>query len=163
VPGLNIGGSFFAGDAGQGQAGFEDAKMTLWETHARWSPGDLQLSGLYARGSFGGTRGINLVNVGNPVLIPDEFFGWYVEGAYRVASGDTWQLSPFLRYETFNTGSSYANIGIGLTPDALDDQKVWTGGLNFTLTQGVVLKADYVKFNDDAQPKRFDLGIGYQF
>ena len=163
VPGLNIGGSIFTGDAGQGQAGFEDATMTLWETHARWSPGALQLSALYAHGSFGGTRAINLVNVGNPVLIPDEFFGWYVEGAYRIASGDTWSLSPFLRYETFNTGSSYANIGIGLTPDSLDDQKVWTGGLNFTLTPGVVLKADYVKFNDDAQPKRFDLGIGYQF
>jgi hypothetical protein len=163
VPGLTFGASIFTGDTGQGQAGFEDTSMLLWEGHARWSPGNLQLSALYAQGHLSGTRPINRVNVGNPVLIPEEFFGWYVEGAYRVASGDSWSLSPFLRYETFNTGSSYANIGVGLTPDALADQKVWTGGLNFTLTQGVVLKADYVKFQDDTQPKRFDLGLGYQF
>ena len=163
IPGLTFGGSYFTGDAGQGQAGFEGAKMSLWDVHARWSPGDFQLSGLYARGHFDGTKAINLVNVGNPVLIPEGFFGWYIEGAYRAAAGDAWSLSPFLRYETFNTGSSYANIGVGLTPDALDDQKVWTGGLNFVLTQGVVLKADYLKFQNDSQPKRFDLGIGYQF
>jgi hypothetical protein len=163
IPGLNFGGSYFTGDAGQGQAGFEDAKMTLWDVHARWSPGDAQISGLYARGHFSGTKAINTLNVGNPVLIPEDFFGWYVEGAYKVLSRDTWSLAPFLRYEKFNTGSSYANIGAGLTPDDLPDTKVWTGGVNFTLTQGVVLKADYLKFTDDAQPDRFDLGIGYQF
>jgi hypothetical protein len=163
VTGLLVGGSIFHGGAGQAQPGFDQSKVTLWETHARWSPAAFQLSALYARGHISNTAQINTTLVGNPMLIPEDFFGWYVEGAYRAIDRDTWSVTPFIRYERLNTGSSYADIGQGFTPVALEDQKVWTGGLNFTIAEGVVLKADYVDFRDDRGNDRFDLGIGYEF
>jgi hypothetical protein len=163
VPGLLVGGSVFTGGAGQGQPGFEDSKVTLWETHARWSPAAFQLSALYAHGHISNTAQINTTLVGNPMLIPENFFGWYLEAAYRAIERDTWSLAPFVRYERLNTGSSYADIGQGFTPVALQEQKVWTGGVNFTIAQGVVLKADYVDFRNESGDDRFDLGIGYEF
>jgi hypothetical protein len=163
VAGLLIGGSVFTGGAGQGQPGFDHSKVTLWETHARWSPAALQISGLYARGHISNTARINTTLIGNPTLIPEGFFGWYLETAYRAVERDTWSLSPFIRYERVNTGSSYADIGQGFTPAAHQDQKVWTGGVNLTIAEGVVLKADYVDFRDSRGDDRFDLGIGYEF
>jgi outer membrane murein-binding lipoprotein Lpp len=163
VTGLVLGGSVFTGGAGQGQPGFDHSKVMLWETHARWSPAALQISGLYAHGHISNTAQINTTLVGNPVLIPENFFGWYLEAAYRAIERDTWSLAPFVRYERLNTGSSYADIGPGFTPVPLADQKVWTGGVNFSLVPGVVLKADYVDFRDGGGADRFDLGIGYEF
>ncbi|HEU4604019.1 MAG TPA: FlxA-like family protein [Steroidobacteraceae bacterium] len=163
VAGLLVGGSIFTGGAGQAQPGYSGSKVTLWETHARWSPAAFQLSALYAHGSISKTARINTTLVGNPMLIPEEFFGWYVEAAYRAIERDTWSLAPFVRYERVNTGSSYADIGQGFTPSALGDQKVWTGGLNLWLSAGVVLKADYLDFRDERGADRIDLGIGYAF
>jgi hypothetical protein len=163
VAGLLVGGSIFTGGAGQGQVGFDHSKVTLWETHARWSPAAFQLSALYAHGHISHSARINTTLIGNPTLIPEDFFGWYLEAAYRAVERETWSLAPFVRYERLNTGSSYADIGQGFTPVPLEDQKVWTGGLNFTIAQGVVLKADYVDFRDARGDDRFDLGIGYEF
>lgn len=163
VAGLLVGGSVFTGGAGQAQPGFAHSKVTLWETHARWSPAAFQVSGLYAHGRISNTARINTTLIGNPMLIPAEFFGWYLETAYRAVERDTWTLAPFVRYERFNTGSSFADIGQGFTPAALQDQKVWTGGLNLSLSDGVVFKADYVNFRNDNGDDRVDLGIGYEF
>jgi hypothetical protein len=162
VPGLNVGGSIYSGGAGQGQPGFDNARVTLWEGHARWSPGPFQISGLYAHGNISDTAPINLTLVGNPVLIPENFFGWYLETAWHAWQNGSASLTPFLRYEVFNTASSYNDVGMGLTPAALDDRKVWTFGLNYIIAPGVVVKADYVDFRS-FDGDRFDLGLGYQF
>jgi len=162
-PGLRLGASLFSGGASQGQLGLPSANVTLWEGHARWTPAGWDVAALYARGSISGTRQINTTLVGNPVLVPKEFFGWYVQTAYRAMDNGSSSLVPFLRYERFNTASDYADIGLGLTPAALPDRKAWTGGLNWTLAPGVVVKADYVDFQNSPVGDRFDLGIGYQF
>lgn len=163
VPGLRVGASVFTGGASQGQDGFDGAHITLWEGHARWTPGAFDLSGLYAHGHISNTQQINTTLVGNPTLIPENFFGWYLQGAYRVFEHGRYNLSPFVRYERFNTASDYAALAAGLTPEALTDQKVWTTGLNLGFAPGVVLKADYLWFRDSELSDRFDLGIGYQF
>ena len=72
-------------------------------------------------------------------------------------------LAPFARYEVFNTGSSYASIGAGLTPEPLEDEKVITAGFNLDVARGVVFKIDYLHFDRDDANDRFDLGLGYQF
>lgn len=163
IAGVTLGASLFAGGAGQGQDGYRDAKVMLWEGHARWAPGRWDLTGLYAQGHISGTQKINETLVGNPTLIPQKFFGWYLQSAFRVYEAGSKSLTPFVRYERFNTASRYASIGAGLTPDELQDQKVWTVGFNFIIAPGVVLKADYLDFDDAASGDRFDLGIGYQF
>ena len=163
VPGLRLGGSVFTGDAAQGQPGFHDNRVTLWEGHARWNPGNWDLSALYSRMHIANTAPINTTLVGNPALIPEAAFGWYLEGAYRVPLRNEKTLAPFARYERLNTASGYAFIGAGLTPDALADTEVLTTGVNFSLVPGVVLKFDYLRFLHDGGSDRFDLGIGYQF
>jgi hypothetical protein len=163
VPGLRVGASVFTGGASQGQEGFDNAHVTLWEGHARWTPGAYDLSGLYAHGHISNTQRINTTLVGNPTLIPENFFGWYLQGAYRLLDHGRYNFSPFVRYEQFNTASAYAVLPAGLTPDTLPDQKVWTTGFNLGFAPGVVLKADYLWFRDSELSDRFDLGIGYQF
>jgi len=163
VPGLKLGASIFTGEADQGQAGFDNNRVTLWEGHARWNPGNWDLSALYARGSISNTADVNRTLVGNPALVPEDFFGWYAEAAYRATLPNEWTLAPFARYEVFNTASSYASIGAGLTPDPLEDEQVITAGFNLDITRGVVFKIDYLHFDKADDANRVDLGLGYQF
>jgi hypothetical protein len=163
IPGLRLGGSVFTGDAAQGQPGFDDNRITLWEGHARWNPGNWDLSALYSRVHIDNTAPVNTTLVGNPTLVPEAAFGWYLEGAYRFPLRNESSLAPFARYERLNTASSYAFIGAGLTPPALDDTEVITTGVNFDFARGVVLKFDYLQFLHDTRSSRFDFGVGYQF
>jgi hypothetical protein len=162
ISNMKLGASVFTGGASQGQLN-TSSRVTLWETHARWTPGQLDLSALYAHGHISNTGIINTTMVGNPTLIPENFFGWYVQGVYRLWQKDHYSFAPFLRYERFNTASSYETIQAGLMPVTLPDQKAWTAGLNFNIADGVVLKADYVTLKDSNLSDRFDLGLGYQF
>ena len=163
IPGLRLGASLFHGDAAQGQPGFRDNDVTLWEGHARWDPGNWDLSALYSHVHIANTAPINATLVGNPALIPEQEFGWYLEAAYRAPLRNEKTLAPFARYERLNTGSQYAFIGAGLTPDPLPDTEVFTTGINFEFARGVVLKFDYQQFLHDTRGDRFELGAGYVF
>ena len=163
TPGLRFGASIFSGDASQAQPGFDNNRVTLWEAHARWNPGNWDFAGLYARGAISNTAAVNLTLVGNPTLIPESFFGWYLQAAYRAALPNAWTLTPFARYERFNTASSYASLGPGLTPEAPDDEQVFTAGFNVDIAAGVVVKLDYQGFQRDNGNDRFSLGVGYEF
>jgi hypothetical protein len=76
-------------------------------------------------------------------------------------------LSPFVRYEQFNTAASFADVPLGLGVPTAPTEKVWTAGLSYYLTPQVVFKADYQHFNiaDEllGYGTRFNLGVGYQF
>lgn len=163
IPGLQLGGSLFTGGATHGQSGFADARITLWDLHARWTPGRWDLSALYSRGSITNTAALNAALVGNPTLIPKRFDGWYTQAAYKVWSHEDYALTPFVRWEQFNTGRQYASLGAGLTPDALPTERVISVGANFQVTPGVVLKADVQRFRENTLNNRFDLGLGWSF
>ena len=165
VPNLLVGGSLFTGKAGQGQADFpaRTARVTLWEGHARYTPGSWDLSALYALGKISGTRDLNLSFVGNPTPVPKEFFGWFVQGAYTLWSNGDASLAPFARYERFNTAYKYEDLpaGLGIAPSPTEG--VTTVGLSYKINPGVVFKADYQKFRGDTTRDRFNLGVGYAF
>jgi hypothetical protein len=163
VPGLRIGGSVFHGNSAQGQPGFRDNDVTLWEGHVRFNPGKWEISALSARGRIANTSAVNLPLVGNPTLVPSGFFGHYVEGAYRAELPNRSTLTPFLRYEILNTASKYADLGAGLTPAPLANENVTTAGLNFAIANGVVFKFDYRDFKRDSALSGFDIGVGYEF
>ncbi len=163
VPALLVGAFAFAGRASQGQPGTPSATVSLWDVHARWTPWRLDLSALYTRGNISSTAALNAPLVGNPTLIPETFDGWYAQGAIRAWSDGDMALSPFVRYERFNTGRSYADLGAGLTPAALETEGVFTAGVNFQVTSGVVLKADIQRFHVDTERNRVDLGLGWSF
>jgi hypothetical protein len=163
MPGLRVGASLFTGGASQKQPGFDAARVTLWDAHAAWTPGKWDLAALYARGHISNTAPINLTLIGNPTLIPRDFYGWYGQAAYRLFESSASSISPFVRYERLNTGSRYADVGAGLTPAALPSQRIVTGGVNWVIAPGVVLKADYVDFSRGTAGDRYDIGVGYQF
>jgi len=165
IPGLNVGGSLYYGGAGQKQPGFAgaDATITLGEVHARWQPGRWDLSALAASGRFHDVAALNATFAGQPTPVPDSFGGWYTQAAYRVWESGDYALSPFARYERFNTAKGYSGLPDGLAPAAQADTRVWTAGANFYMTPQVVIKADLQRFASDHSLDRFNLGVGFQF
>ena len=165
LPGLLVGGFVFNQKAGQGQAGFTASSpgITVWDLHARWTPGKWDLSAIYAAGTITGTGDLNLVTIGNPTPIPKAFFGWYLQGAYTVWTRGEKSLSPFVRYERYNTASQYAAFPPGLGIDPGQTERVVTAGASFRLNPNVVFKADYQKFDINPTRDRFSLGLGYAF
>jgi hypothetical protein len=165
IPGLNLGGSLYHGGAGQKQPGFAgtDATVTLSEVHARWQPGRWDLSALVASGSFNNVEALNATFAGQPTPVPDRFGGWYAQAAYRVWQSGEYSLSPFARYERFNTAKGYSGIPDGLAPAVEPDTRVWTAGASFYLSPQVVIKGDLQRFASDRSRDRFNLGVGFHF
>jgi len=162
VPGLLVGNSVFTGGAAQGAQGVAKSRVTLWDLHARWTPGAWDFAALYARGTISNTAAFNTTLVGNPTLVPAVFDGSYVQAAYRLRFGN-YGVAPFARLEYFNTGKKYDDIGAGLTPAPLPTERVITTGLNFDINQHVVVKADMQWFRQVSANNRFNLGLGWSF
>ena len=165
IPGLLLGGSVFTGKAGHATAGFAapDARVTLWDLHGRYTPGRWDLSAVYARGTIGNTDGLNLTFAGEPTPVPSSFVGWYAQAAYQLWKSADYSLSPFARYEQFNTAKSYSAVPAGLEVATGPTEKVITVGANLKVGEGVVVKADYQKFKEDSARDRVNLGLGYAF
>jgi hypothetical protein len=137
--------------------------MTLWDLHARYTPGKWDLSAVYARGTFSNIDDLNLTFAGQPTPVPSSFYGWYTQAAYQLWKSKDYSLSPFVRYERFNTAKSYTAMPAGLEVATGPDESVVTAGANFRIGEGVVLKADYQKFKEDTSRNRVNLGVGYSF
>ena len=165
VPGLLLGGSIFSGKAGHKAADFagQDARITVYDVHGRYTPGRWDLSALYARGRISHTGALNEANIGQPNPVPSAFAGWYLQAAYQLLKAGDYTLSPFARYEQFNTAKRFDGVpqGLGVTP--ANDEKVATIGANLRVGEGVVLKADYQKFREDKTRDRLNLGVGFSY
>ncbi len=162
IPGLLLGGSIFTGGATHGQT-VASSRVTLWDLHARYTPGKWDFSSVYGRGTISNTAAFNAPLIGSLTLIPKSFDGWYGQAAYHLWSSGDYALSPFARWEQFNTARSYANLGAGLTPPGARTERVITVGANFNIGSSIVVKADYQRFRENRDNNRFDLGLGWSF
>lgn len=166
VPGLQLGGSLFNGNASQGSTtGRPTVNVTLWDLHARYTPGAWDLSALVSEGYFSNSAAFNQVPeaIGQPTLLPSRFGGWYVQAAYKLWRSGDYLLTPFTRFERYNTAAAFADLGQGVTPEAQKAESVWTVGLNFNIADGVVLKTDYQTFRLDKNMNRLNMGLGWSF
>jgi hypothetical protein len=182
VPGLTLGAAISSGNAGKIPAPLSgllpgDHRVTLWESHARWTPAKFDLSVLYARGSISNLSAANAAYPGSPNPIPSELFGYFAQAAYGLWEHGDYRLAPFVRWERYDMGSRYAGtLGpqapAGLVPLVApgaygywprNQDRVWTVGANFYTTPHVVLKADYQWFDLNTEFNRFDLGLGLNF
>ncbi len=177
VPGMNLGGAVFTGKAQQAPGTAGDSRVTLWEGHARWTPGKFDLSALYAHGAISNVAGANLANPGSPNPIPSAFYGYYLQAAYSAWESGDYRLNPFVRREYFDLGSEYSGTvpqiptgaiplsdspgDLGLWPQNRD--RAWTAGVNLYVTPHVVFKADYQWFDLNKAFNRLDLGLGLNF
>jgi len=176
-PGLDVGGAIFTGKAEPAPGTVGDSRVTLWEGHARWTPGKFDLSALYAHGSISNVADANLANPGTPNPIPSAFYGYFLQAAYQAWEHGDYRLNPFVRWEYYDMGSRYSGafpqIPTGTVPltDAPGDfgtwpsnrDRVWTTGVNFYVTPHVVFKADYQWFDLNKAFNRLDLGLGLNF
>ena len=178
VPGVLVGGAYLTGNSGQANADFKrdpakpdfsgiKGKVTLWDVHARVQRAGFDLKALYAQGSYGNAGAIdgvieafNTANGTDRPILPSRFYGWMVEGGYTFRLGETLTLSPFARYEKFNT---QARLPVGFTADPANRDRVFTTGVSLKPIDDVVLKFDYQRFIENRANDRINVGIGYQF
>lgn len=183
LPGLTVGGAIGTGNAVAPSAPPNapipgNQRVTLWEGHARWTPGNFDLAALYAHGQIGNVALANAANPGSPNPIPSDFYGWYLQGAYQLWQRGEYRLAPFVRFETYNMGSRYEGtpgpaIPAGSTPlsAAPGDYGLWprgedrvlTTGANFYITSHIVVKADFQWFRVNRDFDRLDLGLGVNY
>ena len=165
IPGLRVGAGFTTGKAGHGTAGFAapNARTTLADVHAQWTPGAWDFAAVYARGTISGAAALNATFAGAPYLVPKSFDGWYGQAAYKIRLSGDYRLSPFVRFERINTGRSFDGVTAGMNVNAYDTEAIWTAGLNFNLAPTVVLKADYQRYKIIKDSDRLNLGLGFSF
>ncbi|HEX9723661.1 MAG TPA: hypothetical protein VGC53_05200 [Vicinamibacteria bacterium] len=170
-PGFLVGGSFFIGGSGQGDitptGASIDGAVHLLDVHAQYNFQGLQLRALYAASTVGDAELINesLGLTGN-ASIGSELAGWYLEAAYdfmgRGAFDSNWSVSPFVRYEEFDT---QAKVPPGYSRNPANDRSVVTLGFEFQPLTSVVLKVDYQDYGNQAGTgtNQWNFAVGYQF
>jgi hypothetical protein len=183
IPGLTLGAAVSTGDAVKVPAPPNapipgNQRVTLWEAHARWTPGRFDLAALYAHGAIGNLALANAANPGSPNPIPSQFYGYYFQGAYQLWEQGSYRLTPFARWEYYNMGSHYQGTPGPIVPSGqvpisanpgdygywpINRDRVWTVGANFYVTPHLVFKADYQWFDLNGDFTRFDLGLGVAF
>ena len=165
VPGLRVGAGITSGKASHGTKGFlaPNARTTLADVHAQWTPGAWDFSAIYARGTISGAGELNASFAGAPYLVPKSFDGYYAQAAYKFRLSGDYRISPFVRFERVNTGRSFDGVVVGLNPTAYDTETITTAGFNFNIAPTVVLKADYQKYKIVKDSDRLNLGLGFSF
>jgi hypothetical protein len=183
IPGLLFGGAVISGNATKVPLPLDarnpgQPRVSLWEGHARWTPGRFDLAVLYAGGHISNTAAANAANPDATNPIPASFNGFYAQAAYSVYQDATFRLTPFVRWETYSLGSSYEGttgpvvppgpVPVSDTPGDVsvwprNNDRVWTAGANFYVTPQVVVKIDYQWFANNTNFDRLDLGLGLAF
>lgn len=160
IPGLLVGAAFFTGNTGQGDAAIGDARLTLWDVHARYQRDRLDLRALYAQGHLGDA---DKVAAATGFDTPEQIRGWYAEAAYHVWKQGDHDVAPFVRYESWDT---HAEIPVNVVRNPAYKNHVWTVGANYWPHPQVVLKADYQDYDKpdgNKGDKRVNMGLGYMF
>ncbi len=132
---------------------------------ARYKLRNLELKGQYIYTALSDTEKYNDLTGKD---LGSKMNGYYVEAAYNFMSlfnrNTNKSLVAFGRYESYDTHSSTAG---DLNKNPAYDRNIVTAGLDFKLSPGVALKADYQWF-DNADPlsnlnNQFNAGIGVMF
>jgi hypothetical protein len=165
IPAVLFGGAISSGES----PAPGDPRVTLWEAHMRWTPAKFDLSALYARGSISNAGPLNAAHPNSPNPLPSSFYGYFLQGAYRLWEQGDYRVTPFVRRERYDLGASYAGtsgpvIPAGLVPSwPRSEDRVWTAGANLYVGAHLVLKGDYQWFQLNQGFRRFDLGLGVSF
>ncbi len=138
-PGLLAGGGVFTGNTGQNGASNPalqgvSARLTLWDVHAQYRLGRLDLQALYAAGTLGDADN--------------------KQGDFNVA--------PFVRFERIDIRQQ-EDAANNLFQDPSNNERIKTFGVNFWVHPQVVLKTDIQRYATDKSLDRFDLGLGFMF
>ena len=168
--GLLVGGGVFTGNTGQNGASNPllkgvDARLTMWDVHAQYKVGRLELQAVYADGKLADADALNAAILGNsaePFAAPNRMKGAYMQAAYHLYQRDKLDFAPFVRLERIDIRQQ-EDPANGLFQDPANNERITTAGFNFWVHPQVVLKADVQRYRTDSTKDRFDLGLGYMF
>lgn len=144
IAGLELGATVqYQEDISQGTV--SDASAMLTEVHGIYQQNDFGVRALWAEWDVDGDAA--------KLAGRDKQDGWYVEPSYKV----TEKLGVFTRYSEFNNNAGDSSS---------IDSEVWDYGMNYWLTENVVLKLDYTDFVNESSGTDNDalnLGVGWSF
>jgi len=168
--GLLVGAGVFTGSTGQNGATNPllkgvDARLTMWDVHAQYKVGRLDLQAVYADGKLADADQLNaaiLATSAEPFAAPNRMKGAYVQAAYHLYKNDKLDFAPFVRLEGIDIRQQ-EDPENGLFQDPANHERITTAGFNFWVHPQVVLKADVQRYRTDSTKDRFDLGMGYMF
>ncbi len=177
VRGLTVGGSVYQGNStgNRPKSDMEgiDGNVTIFDGHVVYKEGPLIARALALYGQLQNAEVISQKNsrVSRNLQVPrtpvaSAAIAWYGEVGCDVlpfiASDSSMKLFPFLRYEHYNSMHETPSITF---PDPRFERNVVTAGLNFFLTDDVVLKADFShrtfgldRYNDE---NTIGVAVGY--
>lgn len=167
IPDLDLGTSFYYGDAGYNVASTTTNKVSVlmydFDAQYRWKR--LDLRGLWARTHIGRTGELNRVVTAANQPVAERLEGYSLEaGLHLLPETHKWDLAVFGRYEVADTQKRVAR---GFTRAAQFDRNWITTGVSFWPHPDVVVKADY-QFGENEHPTivetdSFNLGLGWWF
>jgi hypothetical protein len=168
--GVVLGASFFSGNSAQGRvtpAGQSFSGLTtLFDVHADWKWRGIWLRGLYTHTSVGDAAAINQSNgFSGDESVGSRQWGWYVQGGFDVLSlkpGARASLTPFLRYERFDT---QASVPAGYARNLENDVTLLTVGAVFKPIEPIAIKVDWQQRTNAARTgvNQWNVGLGYLF
>lgn len=171
IPGLIVGGSFYAGNSGQGLADSSgkriDALTTLFSAQGIFVRRGLEIRALYAFSAIADVAELNRsLGFSGRQSIGERRFGYYAAAAYDVLQwirpGSEAQLQPFIQYEKLNTQDKAPD---GFSTNPANQQSNLTLGLTFKPIPQLAIKLDYINRDNKAgnAVDQFNAGIGYLF
>ena len=172
-PGFLVGGGVFTGNTGQNGVSNSalqgvSARLTLWDVHAQYRVGGLDLQGLYAAGTLGDADKVTAAILAAAPTPADAFAapktlkGGYVQAAYHVYKRGNFDVAPFVRYERIDI-KQQEDPANGQLQDPNNIERIKTIGANFWVHPKVVVKADVQRYATDKSQDRFELGLGFMF
>lgn len=163
TPGLTVGGSVYMGDSGQGQTGLPDASTSIHELHVEYKNEGWRARALYAHAEVDDVAQLNTaLGLAGANSIGEELDGFYLELGYdlwtRWAPEREGSLTPFVRYEAFDTQASVPG-GFASMPST--DESILTVGIAYQPHDQIILKLDFEDWDEGAD--RLNIGLGYTF
>jgi len=162
--GLNVGGSFYTGNAAQDNATLDSANVTMFEGDFQFKKFGIELTGLYTQTNIDEAGKISALT---GMTVGEKQIGWYLEGAYHLLDfinpGAEDDVVAFVRHEEFNTQDKVAS---GFTADPKYDRQVTTIGASYMPIPDIALKIDYELWDDASSVERSDqlnLGVAWMF
>ncbi len=178
-PGIELGGSIYFGNTGQGEEVENEASplygesidgfFQMYSADAQFRYRGLDIKTLVVWTFLDDVEKIN-ANLGfeGEDSVGEEQFGWYVVAAYNIMSEldfkspYLWYLAPFVRYEYYDTQKE---VPAGFSKNPENERQEFTIGLNYKPIPNVVIKADYQWLDNDAgsSKNQFNFALGYVF
>jgi len=167
LPGLDFGGSFYAGKADQNQ-GLPETKLWIAEAHAQYRRGPFHSRALFAYTGVENAGALSTaLGAASDESVAKSMLGGYFEAAYDIwpllfGESNERALEPFVRFEYLDTQHDVAAAFVENRNLAFS---VLSTGLSYFPHPNVVLKAEYRNQNARAgkRPDEFALGLGFAY